>query len=265
LGPIEKLAFEHITEKEKIKELSVVLYPDSFFSGFWDAEQQLCVAAEHNIESFKTSIARWHEEYVLDNVQILSTHIPYLHMPQEVFAEKNYEQYFEGIYDLRKCRRSARELDINRLQDINTLHYIPNEVIEALKASNIPFRLAHLSTAMLNYAEAFDADVVCIIKRNKLHILARNEEQFCFYNSFYCVDINDFLYFSLMVLQQFGLDQSHSRIHFAGDIDRSAKLYIQLRYHIPALRVIDDVFKTHKPTIQPRQVYFELFLSRTCV
>jgi len=258
-------AFDHIGNKKEITELSAVFYADSFFCGFWDSKGHLLKSDLHPLSFFEPLLDELGSNYSIDQIKLVSTAIPYVHLPQDIYKESDYEHYFEGLYDLRKCFGRARELDSFNHIPVHTLHYLDRDILKTLVEKSIPFRMAHISTVMSNYAAAREADVLLYMHDKRFHVCCHKEGRFVFYNQFQCVDVNDYLYFILMVLQSVGIEQRGPRIYMGGEIDRSAKLYLKLRSYLPGLILVDDEIEFAGDDAPSGQLYFDLMLARTCV
>ncbi len=264
MGQISQ-AFDHIVDNKEIKELSVVLYADSFFCGFWTGLGELLKCEFLSVSDFNSRFSEWKNEFPGISVNVVSTTMPYVHIAEDMYNSKHFEQFFKGMYDLRKCKRKLKELDYFVSEPIYTLHYLDKKLIESLKEIGIPFKISHISTSMSNYLSIHNCNLIVYIQDNKLHIASHKQDNFIFYNQFICADVNDYLYFILLVLQSFEIDYQDEEIHLGGEIDRTSKLYTRLRSHLPTLMVIDDLFSTRESLESPKQVYFDLYLSQSCV
>lgn len=258
-------AFDHIKDNKEITELSVVLYPDSFFCGFWNAEDLLLKAEFLPQSKFRDCLLDWNHRFHDITIRLMNTNMPYLHLHEEDYESAHFDKYFNGIYDLRKRKNHVPQCDNFLEYDIHTLHLLGQSVSASLKENKLNVIKSHISTAMSNYTYLVDGDILIFMQGNKLHILCHKDGEFRFYNQFFCVDISDYLYFILLVLQSFEIDSLNSNIYMGGDIDRTSKLYARLRSYIPGLSVIDDHIVTRENVESPYQAYFELFLCKSCV
>jgi hypothetical protein len=264
LGQISQ-AFDHIKNKEIVNELSVVLYTDSFFYGFWSESEELLKTGSENISMFPNLIERWNNEYPLGMLRMLSCKIPYVHLPESDYKEKHFESYFTGLYNTKKRRSYGKEVDTFLRFPIHTLHYLESDVLNAMSKSEYGFKISHISTALANYAYLIEAEIIMFIEGKTLHMVCHKENQFHFYNQFHCVDANDFLYFILLVLQNLNIDYESQEIYLGGEISRISPLYNKLRNQLPKLILVDDRIKTLEAIDNPKQLYFDLYLCKTCV
>ena len=258
-------AFDHIKDKKEISELSAVLYADSFFCGYWSEESKLLKADAFSVDKFKDVLQSWNSDHPDASIKIMSTKIPYVHLPQAYYDEEYFQDYFKGIFDLRKRKKYEKELDNFIKEEIHTLHYVDQEVVKDLSANSLPFKMAHVSTAMSNYCTISDLKLLVYIESNNLHIVYQKDAQFRFYNQFYCVDVNDYLYFILMVIQNFGDKASDIELSIGGEISRSSKLYTGLKAYFSKMNILDEEFQSEGQLTSPSQIYFDLFLCKSCV
>lgn len=258
-------AFDHIDNKTDITELSAVLYADSFFCGFWSANGELLKCSAHNKDEFNDLLDVWSKDYSLESIQLVTTGIPFLHMPQEHFDGEYFEHYFKGIYDVRKCYDRSREMDALSQLPIQTLYYIDSQIIKKLSGNEIPFKVGHISSSLVNYAILNNHELIVYLQGKTLHICCCKEGKFVYYNQFYCTDTNDYLYFILMIMQVFDYSQSTQVVLAGGELDTISPLYGKLKIYIPYLSVLDDVVVMPENIDNSGQLYFDLFLARTCV
>ncbi len=257
------IAFDHIRNKEQIKELSVVTYTDSFFYGLWDNEENLLKSDMHPLSEFHTLINQFTELYDLKFARVMSTAKPYVHLAEEDFEKKYFEDYFDGIYRLGKLKSKSKEIDRFVREEICTLHYIEDQVIEQLKSANFPVKNGHISTALANYSYLIDKDVVSYISNDTLHISCTQNNQFKFYNQFDCHFKEDYLYFYMLVLNAFKIDPLMNDIHVGGTIDINSKLYQLLSGYIPKINMSDKDLKIENGL--DKHLYFDLYLCKSCV
>ena len=134
-------AFDHITSNKEITELSAVLYADSFFCGFWSKDDRLMKSESFPVEEFDAKLRSWNSNYPEADLKILSTKVPYVHLPQSYYDQEYFEDYFKGIFDLRKRKRHEKELDNFIKEEIHTLHYIDKKVVDSLNSNDLAFKM----------------------------------------------------------------------------------------------------------------------------
>lgn len=257
--------FDHIHDKKEITELSVVAYTDSFFCGYWSGDDMLLKADYFEGEKALDLLKEVLEEYPEASLKLLSSSIPFVHIPKAQFEEAGFDRYFKGLYDIRKRRKHDKQLDAFKDLDAHTLYYMEKNLTEEIQENNRSAVTVHISTAMSNYAYLTETDCLIYLQGNSLHISCQRDGTFLFYNQFYCAGVNDYLYFILAVLQHFNIDYTSLEIQLAGEIDKSSRLFSNLKSYMPGLRLMDELVQTRKNLTSGKQLYFDLFLARTCV
>jgi hypothetical protein len=264
LGQIGQ-TFDHIYDKKEITELSVVAYTDSFFCGYWSRDDMLLKADYFSGENALDLMKQLLKEFPDAALKMLSSTIPFVHVPKAQYEDAGFELYFKGLYDLRKRKRHDKQLDAFKNLDANTLYYLERTLCNEIKQEERSVETVHISTAMSNYAYLTESDCLIYLQGSSLHICCHRDGTFLFYNQFYCAGVNDYLYFILAVLQHFNIDYTSLEIQLAGEIDKSSRLYSNLKTYMPGLRLMDDLVQTREDLPSGKQLYFDLFLARTCV
>lgn len=258
-------AFNHIESVEKINELSVVLYTDSFFYGLWSDSKELLKSDVHNIANFSQLLKVWNNNFDLDIVRVLSTQKPYVHLLEEDFEQQYFDLYFDGIYNIKKRKGFDREVDTFSNTQINTLHFLHKEVIESLQKFDFPYKISHISSALARYAGLKDHDLLAFVSDNTLHIAYIEEGEFKFYNQFYCKSSTDYLYYILLIMNIYKLDPKRQDVYLGGHIVKDSAVFNQLQGYISNIKFIDQNLQINPNHDIDVQLYFDLYLCRSCV
>lgn len=264
MGQISK-TINQLESIEKINELSVVIYTDSFFYGLWTPSKSLVKSDEHSLSNFGQLLKVWNNNYDIEVVRVLSAQKPYVHLLEEDFEQKYFEHYFNGIYDVRRKKGHDKEVDLFDNPNINTLHYVYKDILAALKKYDFPFKIGHISTALANYAGLKDQDLLAVIAENALHIVYKSEGKFKFYNQFYCKSATDYLYYLLLIMKSFNLNPHTETVHLGGHIVEDSPLYKQLKGYIAHIKLVDQNIQLQAKKAMDFQIYFDLYLCRSCV
>ncbi|NNF21429.1 MAG: DUF3822 family protein [Saprospiraceae bacterium] len=255
--------FDHIKDTNQIKELSVVLYPDSFFYGLWDTDDQLVRVGNSDLSRLSDLLRDINNDFDLTIARVMSTSKPYVHIPGPYFEEEGFDSYFSGIYPLRKVRYRESEVDRFVREDICTLHYMDSELLELTSTFDFPFKTGHISTAMANYSFLIEKDTISYISNNTLHISSSKQGEFRFYNQFDCYHKEDYLYFYMLAFNGLDISPSEEEIQLGGNINQSSALYQMLESYLPGIEMQNDFIISD--TEHPRQYYFDLYLCKSCV
>ena len=258
-------AFDLIKEIDLIHELSVVLYADSFFYGLWSENEVLIKTDNHSLENLEKLMKIWNHNYDLQMVRIMSTAKPYVHLAEGDYKKKYFDDYFKGLYPTWKVKGKAKEKDVFVKEPINTLHYFEPHFMDQLKGFDFPFKTSHISTALGNYAYLIEERIVSHISNNILHISCYKNGSFKFYNQFYCEQAEDFLYYYLLVLQEFDLDPSKATICIGGEIMEESKLMTLLKAYVNKIKLVDKNLKLKRSVNHSTHLYYDLYLCKSCV
>ena len=68
-----------------------------------------------------------------------------------------------------------------------------------------------------------------------------------------------------MCLQVLEYDQATQNIHMAGEIDDTSQLYKKMKSYLPGLTLINGEMNFRATVESPAQIYFDLFLAKSCV
>lgn len=259
------ISFDHIKDIKSIVELSVVLYADSFFYGLWTEDEVLIKSDNHAISNFKKVLEIWKKNFRIRKVRLMSTVKPYAHLREKDFDKKYFDDYFDGLYDLSKRSKTKKRTDGFLKEEINTLHYIDKSVLSNLKESKLKFKASHISTALANYTYLIDSDLIALATSDKLHICHAKNGKFQFYNQFHCESAEDYLYYLLWVMKHFNLDPASEPLYLGGTITKDSKLHLLIKSYIKKVKHIDKHLKMPSKVSNPKQLYFDLYLCKSCV
>jgi len=264
LGKID-IAFDQVENIKKVNELSVVLYPDSFFYGLWDRDEVLIKTDSHSISNFSKLLNIWKKNYKFNIARVLSTVKPYVHLPADLYKKKDFETYFDGVYKLDKRKSSKKGADDFLREEIKTLHYLDKKVIKQLKDYDVSFKTAHISTALASYSFLIDSDLIGYMHDSLLHICYARDGKFQLYNQYYCESSEDYLYYFLWVMKYFGLDPETESVHLGGMVNTDSPVMKMLKAYMKNLNVIDQSVKLPKDHKVSKQYYYDLYLCKSCV
>jgi len=264
LGKINT-AFDNLKDLNIITELSVVLYTDSFFYGLWSEDETLIKADNHSITNLPKLMKIWHRNYKLNMVRMMSTVKPYVHISTEDYKKKYFDDYFNGLsLNLWKTRDMKKKKDLFIKEKINTLHYLDPETLQQLKEYDFKFKTSHISTALANYAFLVEEELVSYISNGALHVACVKDGRFQFYNQFQCYNAKDFLYYYLLVFQEFGFDPAKKAISVGGEISIDSPLYVLLKAYIDNIKLADRNLKLEQTDLK-KHLYYDLYLCKSCV
>lgn len=258
-------AFDQISNVKNIKELSVVFYPDSFFYGLWDTDEQLVKSDHHSVSNFGKLISILNKTYKFKIVRLMSTVKPFVHLPREEYEKKYYNEYFDGIYDVAKRKSSKKDIDDFLREEISTLHFMDKSIVKVMQSSKALYKTAHISTALANYTFLIDTDLVSYIEEANIHICYAKDGKFQMYNQYYCEQAEDYLYYILYVMDHFNLDPQSDAVQIGGYITKDSPLMKLLKNYVKNLNIVDQHIKIPSKAKNPKQFYYDLYLCKSCV
>ena len=231
------LAYDHISKKEKIQELSAVLYADSFFYGLWDENAVLRKTGYHPMESLDgvlKLISYYHQ--TLSSINVVSTLKPYVHLLSKHKDNNYFNIYFDGIYDLELLDQVMPTSDNFSHEKKVTLHYLPESVAALLNNYKMDAKFAHLSTALANYMHRTETDFICYKSGRTIHFSVR-KDGFAYYNQYDCFYSQDYIYFLMLIRQAFF--KSEVKVHICGEIKNGDNILKSIKKYIRDVTIID--------------------------
>lgn len=257
-------SFDHIEANEKLRELSVVLYADSFFYGFWNSDDQLVSAGSDKFKKMKGWLLEQSQKYDFKVIRLLSTVKPYVHIPESEYDEKFSRDYFKGLFSVSKAGKKKFVADAFVKEEINTIHLLPKKIIKISEELDCPVKTTHISTALANYAYLIDEDFVSYLSHNSLHIAYTKGGKFQFYNQFDCHYKMDYLYYYLMCMNKLGIQPEKVSTNIGGWITESSPMYGLLYAYLAKINLRDPAIKFKDSVPADFQHYFDLYLCKSC-
>ncbi len=257
------LAYDHISKKEKIQELSAVLYADSFFYGLWDENAVLRKTGYHPMESLDgvlKLISYYHQS--LTSINVVSTLKPYVHLLSKHKDNNYFNIYFDGIYDLDLLDQVRPISDSFTHEKKVTLHYLPEKVTKLIDKYKMDSKFAHLSTALANYMHRTNTDFICYKSDRTIHFSVR-KDGFAYYNQYDCYYSQDYIYFLMLIRQAFF--KSSVKVHICGEIKNGDNILKSIKKYFSDITIIDAAVLLPKAVADNPSTFFDLYLCRTCV
>ena len=258
------LAFDHLEENTQIKELSLVIYRDSFFYGLWDESGILAKTGYHPHQSLPNLIEIWNYHYDLTQTKAMSTYKPYVHIPSGAYLDHAFDLYFTGLYDLGHISDHDQMVDETRTEAITTLHYIDRPIIDSLLTLESADGVVHISTAMIDHLNKKNRSLVFYSSENKLHVCYVNDQGFQLYNQYDCYYEADYLYFIQLILQRFEIDKSVVPVLLSGDMSSDKSRIELVNQYVDQIYFVEQDLELSQPLPHHPSNYFDLQLCRTC-
>ena len=249
------LAYDHISDPNDIKELSVVMYADSFFYGLWDSKGALRKVGYHPLYNYPQVKQLWEFYYNLDRTQYLVATPPYVHLDESDFEEASFDAYFKGIYDLDRVTDHGRRHDTFEFEQIMTLYFTE-------LSSTIPIQ--HISTAMADTTHA-SKGLSCLMTEDKLHLSLTTDAGFRMYNQYHCAHPLDSIYFFQWVFQSFDLDAATAEFSVAcAGVGMVEVVQDALERYFPKVKIQGNHLNLPESVTYAPSAYYDLHLCRLC-
>lgn len=198
-------------------------------------------------------------------LRIMSTVKPYVHIPAEEYNKKDFHSYFNKVYKTIDRKAVKKKSDDFLKEEISTLHYLDKDVHNLIKASGISHKVAHISTSLANYTFLADANLICYLHDQLIHICYAKDGQFKLYNQYHCESAEDYLYFILWVMDYFKLDPETEPLLIGGMVNEDSPIMNILKAYVRNIKLIDQNINLPKEGVSSKQYYYDLFLCKSCV
>lgn len=156
---------------------------------------------------------------------------PFTLVPRAIFEEDKASDYLKVAAHL----RADEETQVNQIKGvfIKNVFAIPKQIrsyMQDLFASPKWFHAGSslLELAMRNRDQFADQQLILDIKTGLITILYFEKKEFLFMNQYKYVNREDFLYFVLLVADQFSIDRETCDLKLSGEIVPDAQLYDEL-------------------------------------
>ncbi len=260
---VKDLIFDKIYDNNVVSELSLVLYSDSFFYGLWDVDNVLLKVGRHPMISLNNKIQIFNHNYNLDQVKVLVTQAPYVHLPQDQYNKKHFSTYFKGLYNLDRHTTSEKLVDKFENQDIVTLYYLESTTAEIISKLNTRTHYYHISTAMAKDCEDNKRGLLCSLADNRLHFSYTTSSGYKFYNGYDCYYPSDYVYFMNLVMSKLKIELDN-KISVGGEKTGNQEIYNAVKQQYDSLALVSPRLENNKLSLSHYSRYLNLYLTKIC-
>lgn len=194
------------------------------------------------------------------NVSIDTPH--YTFIPSEIYSPENQRTYLENVAAIsNKDMVFADEVEELSLKNI---HSIDSRWFDMLDVHFPSFYLYHTATTLLRRTRRIvgENEVVVNVLPKSINIFVYKNNQFQIYNTFEYHSAEAFLYYILLMYQQFSLDKSQTPLTLLGGIMPNSSIYRLLSTYIRQIKFAKRTkyyqFSPKYSTV-PQQFYFDLY------
>ncbi|MDX1666091.1 MAG: DUF3822 family protein [Saprospiraceae bacterium] len=238
MGKVRFEIVEHTFNKRKIAscELSILLGMDSLVFMLVDA------AGIQLIKDYQYDSRDWEElEGIFEGEKLLSER--YLRVktaflspqqtlvPEPLYQEDKDRIYLEHLTDL----SNDAQLDTDYLPEVEaySVYAYPHAWKEILEHHYEQYAVFHISTPLIRTSrEKIKGQPADGTSHMHIHVFDRllqvllwREDQLCFVNTFPFGSARDFVYYVLLVIDQYDLDQSETSVVVSGRIIKDSEVY----------------------------------------
>ncbi len=191
-------------------------------------------------------------------------------VPDRLFDASNPAAYLETMVK----DHTAKNIHIDQLPSLQTrqIYQIDQGIESCLQQYFSEATFYHILSPMVLGLQQMashhkDKNVYLHVRSNLAHIFLFEDQNFLFANSFSFKTENDFIYFVLLVYEQFKLDVAQVPIYYSGFILEDSRLYHQLyryiRYLNPMPRPL--LYKYGQQINEvPSHFFFDLYSLKLC-
>lgn len=167
----------------------------------------------------------------------------------ELLAEKLKYIDSHNIYSLNK---NIKQLFLKKFVGINFLHH----------SSSL------INNTLFKYKNASNTKIIVHVQATHMEIIAVQDKNLIFYNSFDYKSQEDFIYYILFVYDQLKLNPEEQEVELIGEINKKSNLYDILFKYIRFIKFGSRIesFKYHTNLDSlPSHFFYNLFNQYTCV
>ncbi len=267
-----------IKKNATLYNLSALIGADRFSFLVLDKNQNVVVLRSYIFEANKDIKSFIRKTYFQDeilkldfaSVKIAVNNSKHTIVPSALFDDKYKSAYLENIVDLHPSDNV--EVDDLKILNAKNIYAIDKEMEEMISDSFSNMKLFHGSTAFLMGAYSL-TDVnkgyqmfINVLNR-KLNILLFQKKDLMFNNSFSFQSIRDFVYYIMLVLDQFKIDPETIPVYVCGQIIRESEIFkLMYRYikEIHFLEAPDHLAFRSKYEALNAYKFFDLFSLKLC-
>lgn len=241
-----------LTENSTYYELSILIGVDSLIFVVVD-ERKMVLALKHwlfeivstnPIENFKST---FRNEPILNlkfkKVQIAYASKSFSLIPEKLYNENHSESYLKNITEVSSWEEIFTDYIPN--QKICNVFSIPKEIKSYFIEKYPEASFYHSTTVLLNSFSRLKSDekeqkLLLNLAKGTLDIIFIDKGTLKLMNSFDLSSGKDLLYYSLLIVEQFGLEQAKQEVWVTGNIDENADLFQQLKKYLPKAQVLNS-------------------------
>ena len=267
-----------IRKNANLYDLSALIGADRFSFLVLDKDQNVIVLRSYNLDQSADSKSFIRKTYLQDEIlklnfassKVAVNSAKHTLIPSAFYDDNEKATYLESMVEL--LPEDAIGVDHLNIIDAKTVYAFDKEIKEMIQESFENMSLFHGSTAFIlgtsKLATKHDGFNMYInVLNRKLNIVLFEGNQFLFNNTFAFQNVRDFVYYVMLVLDQFKVDPEQVPTYLSGQIMRESEVFKLLyRYikHVDFLDAPEDLkFRSKYEAINSYK-FFDLFSLRLC-
>ena len=267
-----------IRKNANLYDLSALIGADRFSFLVLDKNQNVVVLRSYSLEENKDAKSFIRKTYLQDeilklnfsSVRVAVNNSKHTLVPSALFDEKEKNTYLEYMVELRPS--DTIEVDDLNFIDAKIVYAVNKEIQDMILESFENMKLYHGSTAFIQGAyllaeEQTEHHMYINVLNRKLNILLFNKKELLFNNSFTFQNVRDFVYFAMLVLDQFRINPETIPVYLCGQIMRESDIFkLLFRYikNVDFLEAPDHLKFRSKYEALNAYKFFDLFSLRLC-
>lgn len=193
-------------------------------------------------------IHRYHlHQYTYKHVHVLYSSPHFTFCPSEFYLPDKKDDLLRYVHPL----QPNEGVHVDSFENIKIIYSIPQNLYSSLLQIFPAAKISHTATAMLNiffsHPVLVNAKIWATIHPNYIEIIAKNNKQFLFYNTFDVQTSLDILYYLMFCTEQLQLQPKDTDIYLSGNLSNNHTIFqitskyfhtVQIVHHHPKLHVL---------------------------
>lgn len=190
-------------------------------------------------------------------------------VPTRLYDDEAKSVYFENIIPVSAqqeiCRNTLTEADAEHL------YLVEKKALKVIKSYFSGAEIMHSATSLYQgYRKIVNADseqfIFLNVRPEALQIFYFENGEFVFYNAFNYSSSKDFIYYVMLIYDQFGLKPDTVPIYLSGELMEDSEIYHLIYRYIRNLKIIatpDWIELSGQWVNRPQHWFFDLFCLST--
>lgn len=199
----------------------------------------------------------------INKVIYLNHDNPFVHVDYNEFEPHQFNSYFNEVLNLDFIDGREPQYEKLKSRKVYTLHY--NHSAEVFTNLGAGLSHYHVSTGMANLCKNERNTLLAYISADKsLHLSLILNNEFHFYNQYYCETSQDYLYYFMLVFESFELDKDTFDVKFGGAINEKSTLYQFLTSYLPTLQLFTSSSHNISDSTKGLHEFLPFLMAKEC-